>query len=173
MPRYFTDEHEWIDVEDDIATVGITDYAQGQLGDVVFVELPDEGKAFAIGDQAVGTRTALKLDDQWHQRAGSARTERDARSPSGPDGDILVLSPEMRVKPGVPARREGEILTEGFGGTHQAQSAPILDEVALRGVINSIVREELQGEMGDRISRNLRKLIRQELSQMLKDERGG
>jgi hypothetical protein len=99
--------------------------------------------------------------------------ERDARAPSGPDGDVLVLSREMRVKPGVPARRDGEILTEGFGGTHQAQSAPILDEVALRGVINSIVREELQGEMGDRISRNLRKLIRQELSQMLKDERGG
>jgi len=98
--------------------------------------------------------------------------ERSARAPSGEDGDVLVLSREMRVKPGVPARREGEILTEGFG-THQGQGAPILDEVALRGVINSIVREELQGEMGDRISRNLRKLIRQELSQMLKDERGG
>src|SRR3546814_4351622 len=38
MSRYFTDEHEWIDVEGDIATVGITDYAQGQLGDIVFVE---------------------------------------------------------------------------------------------------------------------------------------
>lgn len=98
--------------------------------------------------------------------------EQRARAPTGPDGDVLVLSREMRVKPGVPARREGEILTEGFG-THQGQGAPILDEVALRGVINSIVREELQGEMGDRISRNLRKLIRQELSQMLKDERGG
>ncbi|MFN7159389.1 MAG: glycine cleavage system protein H, partial [Erythrobacter cryptus] len=32
MPRYYTDEHEWIEVEDDVATVGITDYAQGQLG---------------------------------------------------------------------------------------------------------------------------------------------
>ncbi len=100
--------------------------------------------------------------------------ERNARAPSeGAGGDVLVLSREMRVRPGVPARREGEILTEGLGGTHQGQGAPILDEVALRGVINSIVREELQGEMGDRISRNLRKLIRQELSQMLKDERGG
>jgi glycine cleavage system H protein len=48
----YTDQHEWIAVEGDVATVGITDYAQGQLGDVVFVELPDEGKAFAIGDQA-------------------------------------------------------------------------------------------------------------------------
>ena len=43
MPRYFTDEHEWIDVEGDSATVGITDYAQEQLGDIVFVELPSVG----------------------------------------------------------------------------------------------------------------------------------
>ena len=48
----YTDQHEWVAVEGDVATVGITDYAQGQLGDVVFVELPDEGKSFAMGDQA-------------------------------------------------------------------------------------------------------------------------
>jgi glycine cleavage system H protein len=48
----YTDQHEWVSVEGDVATVGITDYAQGQLGDVVFVELPDEGKSFAMGDQA-------------------------------------------------------------------------------------------------------------------------
>ena len=48
--RYYTDEHEWIDVEDDVATVGITDYAQGQLGDIVFVELPEIGKSFAQGE---------------------------------------------------------------------------------------------------------------------------
>ncbi len=40
---YYTEEHEWIAVEDDIATIGITDYAQGELGDVVFVELPEPG----------------------------------------------------------------------------------------------------------------------------------
>jgi glycine cleavage system H protein len=48
----YTDQHEWLSVEGDTATVGITDYAQGQLGDVVFVELPETGKAFAAGDQA-------------------------------------------------------------------------------------------------------------------------
>jgi glycine cleavage system H protein len=48
----YTDQHEWVAVEGNVATVGITDYAQGQLGDVVFVELPEEGKAFAMGDQA-------------------------------------------------------------------------------------------------------------------------
>lgn len=40
MSRYFTKEHEWVEVEGETATVGITDYAQGQLGDITFVELP-------------------------------------------------------------------------------------------------------------------------------------
>ncbi len=48
----YTDQHEWVAVDGDTATVGITDFAQGQLGDVVFVELPEEGKSFAMGDQA-------------------------------------------------------------------------------------------------------------------------
>lgn len=52
MPRYFTDEHEWIDVAGDIATVGITDYAQSQLGDVVYVELPAIGKRVEKGGEA-------------------------------------------------------------------------------------------------------------------------
>jgi glycine cleavage system H protein len=40
MSRHFTDDHEWIEVEGGVGTVGITDYAQGQLGDITFVELP-------------------------------------------------------------------------------------------------------------------------------------
>jgi glycine cleavage system H protein len=47
----FTKDHEWIRVEGDIATVGITAYAAEQLGDVVFVELPETGKAFKAGDE--------------------------------------------------------------------------------------------------------------------------
>jgi glycine cleavage system H protein len=48
----FTDEHEWIRLEGDIATVGITDYAQNQLGDVVYVELPKPGQKVEKGQQA-------------------------------------------------------------------------------------------------------------------------
>jgi glycine cleavage system H protein len=48
----FTKDHEWIRVEGDVATVGITDYAQSQLGDVVYVELPQAGKTVAKGDEA-------------------------------------------------------------------------------------------------------------------------
>lgn len=48
----YTDQHEWVRVEGDIATIGITDYAQEQLGDVVYVELPEVGKNIAAGDEA-------------------------------------------------------------------------------------------------------------------------
>lgn len=47
----YSEDHEWIRIEDGVGTVGITDYAQGQLGDVVFVELPDVGKAVAKGEE--------------------------------------------------------------------------------------------------------------------------
>lgn len=48
----YTKEHEWVRVEGDIGTVGITDHAQEQLGDLVFVELPAVGKKIAQGDEA-------------------------------------------------------------------------------------------------------------------------
>ena len=54
MTIYYTSEHEWISVEGDVGTVGITAFAAGKLGDVVFVELPDAGKKVKKeGDMAV------------------------------------------------------------------------------------------------------------------------
>jgi len=55
----YSKEHEWLEVESDTVTVGITDYAQGELGDVVFVELPGVGDTFDIQD-AFGTIEAVK-----------------------------------------------------------------------------------------------------------------
>jgi glycine cleavage system H protein len=46
----FTETHEWLSVEDCVATLGLTDYAQGELGDIVFVELPEAGRSMATGD---------------------------------------------------------------------------------------------------------------------------
>ena len=77
-----------------------------------------------------------------------------------------MLTPEMRVGAG---RRLGTSLADGLDDG--AAPAPILDEEQLRELINSIVREELQGELGDRISRNLRKLIRRELAAVLEEQR--
>lgn len=65
MPRYYTDEHEWIDVEDDIATVGITDYAQGQLGDIVFVELPEIGALIEQGKDAAVVESVKAASDVY------------------------------------------------------------------------------------------------------------
>ena len=52
MSRKFTKDHEWVRLDGDIATVGITAYAQEQLGDVVFVEVPESGRQVAQGDDA-------------------------------------------------------------------------------------------------------------------------
>jgi glycine cleavage system H protein len=63
--RYYTDEHEWIDVEGDIATVGITDYAQGQLGDIVFVELPEIGALIEQGKDAAVVESVKAASDVY------------------------------------------------------------------------------------------------------------
>lgn len=52
MTRKYTEDHEWVEIAGNIATVGITDYAQQQLGDVVFVELPAPGKKVTKGGEA-------------------------------------------------------------------------------------------------------------------------
>jgi len=51
MTTRYTEDHEWISLDGDTATIGITAYAAGQLGDVVFVELPDVGKSLKKGDE--------------------------------------------------------------------------------------------------------------------------
>jgi glycine cleavage system H protein len=55
----YTKDHEWVKVEGDIAVVGITDYAQGELGDVVYVELPETGSTFEK-EESFGTIEAVK-----------------------------------------------------------------------------------------------------------------
>ena len=55
----YTKDHEWIRFDNDMATIGITDYAQGELGDIVFMELPNLGKKVSRGD-TVGTIEAVK-----------------------------------------------------------------------------------------------------------------
>ena len=62
---YFTEDHEWIRVEGGIATVGITDYAQEQLGDLVFVELPEVGRAMKKGDTAVVVESVKAASDVY------------------------------------------------------------------------------------------------------------
>ncbi|CCV14225.1 glycine cleavage system protein GcvH [Mesorhizobium sp. STM 4661] len=62
---YFTEDHEWLRVESGVATVGITDYAQEQLGDLVFVELPETGRKLAKGDTAVVVESVKAASDVY------------------------------------------------------------------------------------------------------------
>jgi glycine cleavage system H protein len=91
MPRYFTDEHEWIDVEDDVATVGITDYAQGQLGDIVFVELPEVGAAVEKGKDAAVVESVKAASDVYAPITGEV-TETNAALEEDPA--LVNTSPE-------------------------------------------------------------------------------
>lgn len=70
MPRYFTDEHEWIEVDGDTATVGITDYAQEQLGDIVFVELPPVGAVLDMGGDAAVVESVKAASDVYAPISG-------------------------------------------------------------------------------------------------------
>ena len=93
MARYFTEEHEWIDVEGDTATVGITDYAQEQLGDVVFVEVPQEGTELAKGGDAAVVESVKAASDVYAPIAGtvtegnSALEDDPALVNTAPEGD--------------------------------------------------------------------------------------
>jgi glycine cleavage system H lipoate-binding protein len=55
---HFSKDHEWVEVQGDVATIGITAYAAEQLGDVVFVELPDAGKSIAAGEPSRSSRAS-------------------------------------------------------------------------------------------------------------------
>ncbi len=71
MTRYFTEEHEWIDVDGTTATVGITDYAQGQLGDIVFVEVPASGAVVKKGGDAAVVESVKAASDVYAPVSGT------------------------------------------------------------------------------------------------------
>lgn len=93
MTVLFTQDHEWIRVDGDIATVGITNHAQEQLGDLVFVELPEVGRKVAKGDTAVVVESVKAASDVYAPVDGeiTAVNETIAGEPalvnSGAEGD--------------------------------------------------------------------------------------
>ena len=70
MTVHYTPEHEWIRMDGDTATVGITDFAQGQLGDIVFVELPDAGKQVTKGGEAAVVESVKAASDVYAPVSG-------------------------------------------------------------------------------------------------------
>ena len=121
--RYFTDEHEWIDVDGDVATVGITDYAQGQLGDIVFVELPAVGTAIQQGKDAAVVE--------------SVKAASDVYAPI--DGEVTETNPALEEDPSlVNSAPEGEgwFFKMTIGNT--AQLDALMDEAGYKAFIDSL-----------------------------------
>ena len=81
--RRYTKDHEWIIVTGNLGRVGITDYAQKQLGDVVFVELPDVGRAVTLG-QTAGTIESVKAVSELYSPAS---------------GKVVAVNPDVAPKP--------------------------------------------------------------------------
>lgn len=81
----YTEDHEWLRVDGDLVVVGITDHASEQLGDVVFVELPDPGRAVSKGDEVVVIE--------------SVKAASDIAAPL--DGEIVEVNPDVADNPGM------------------------------------------------------------------------
>lgn len=71
MSRYFTEDHEWVELDGDIGTVGITNYAQEQLGDIVFVDVPEGGKEVTKGDEAAVVESVKAASDVYSPVSGT------------------------------------------------------------------------------------------------------
>ena len=87
MTRYFTEEHEWIEVDGTTATVGITDYAQSQLGDIVFVEVPAAGTAVKKGGDAAVVESVKAASDVYAPVTGTVSEGNGAL-----DGDPALVN---------------------------------------------------------------------------------
>jgi len=78
MTTLFTTDHEWLKIDGDVATIGVTDYAQSQLGDVVFVELPKAGRALKKGEAAAVVESVKAASDVYAPITGEVVAVNDA-----------------------------------------------------------------------------------------------
>jgi glycine cleavage system H protein len=91
MSRYFTQDHEWVDVTGDVGTVGISDYAQSQLGDVVFVDVPEAGKTLSKGDEAAVVESVKAASDVYSPVSG---TVTEGNTALADDSSLVNTAPE-------------------------------------------------------------------------------
>lgn len=91
MSVYFTKEHEWIRVEGDTATVGISDHAQEQLGDIVFAEVPEAGKRLRKGQEAAVVESVKAASDVYSPVSGEVI---EGNSKVADDPSIVNSDPE-------------------------------------------------------------------------------
>lgn len=98
--RLYTKDHEWVDVDGDIATVGISDHAQEQLGDVVFVELPEVGRAVAQNEDAAVVESVKAASEVYAPLSGEIVevNEMLAEDPAQVNADPYGMGWFMRIR---------------------------------------------------------------------------
>ena len=109
MSIYFTKEHEWIRVDGDVATVGISDHAQEALGDIVFAEVPEAGKSLSKGDDAAVVESVKAASDVYSPVGGEVI---EGNSAIADDPALINRDPEgegwfFKLKLSDPAELEG------------------------------------------------------------------
>lgn len=106
MTTKYTEDHEWITVDGDVATVGITVHAQDALGDVVFVDLPEVGKAFAQKDVAGVVESVKAAADVYMPVSGTVTEVNEAlrADPSLANSDPLASGWFFKVQLSDPAQ---------------------------------------------------------------------
>ena len=123
MTTYFSKDHEWIAVDGKTATVGITDYAQAQLGDVVFVELPDVGKTVEKGGEAAVVESVKAASEVYAPVSGTvtaantAITDNPALVNEAPEGDGWFIRIEL---------------------SDESQLADLMDEAAYKAYVDTL-----------------------------------
>jgi glycine cleavage system H protein len=117
---YFTEDHEWISVENGVATIGITDYAQEQLGDIVFVELPEKGRALSKGEAAVVVESVKAASDVY----------------APVDGEIADVNDKLSSEPAlVNSAAAGEGWLWKMKLSDEGQLSGLMDEAAYKKLI--------------------------------------
>ena len=91
MSLYFTKEHEWVRVDGDVATVGISNHAQEALGDIVFAEVPDAGRTLAKGGDAAVVESVKAASDVYAPLSGKVTEGNEAL---GSDPSLINSDPE-------------------------------------------------------------------------------
>jgi len=112
----YTKEHEWVDAKDGVAKIGITDYAQSELGDVVFVELPAVGTKLVTG-KSLGTVESVKAVSEIYAPASGEVLEANAELHNKPE--TINTDPHgaawlVKIKLGNPAELDGLMDAPGY-----------------------------------------------------------
>jgi glycine cleavage system H protein len=114
--KRFTKEHEWIELDGDVATVGITSHAQEQLGDITFVELPEVGRTVAPGDAFAVVESVKAASDVYAPVAGEvvAVNDRLEENPELVNEAAEADGWFAKIRPSDPAALETLMDREGY-----------------------------------------------------------